>query len=119
MTRNNNKYNNNVKELGQYHQPIGKKQQQKLFRLTKNVAIEPVINSRLHKDVAFFGVKDFKGATRRHNKMLRKILSGYGQDVPSSRPSTRPAPNADPIPCALREKNLSKCNKLAKHRETE
>ena len=56
---------------------------------------------------AFFGVKDFKGATRRHNNKLRKTLSGYGQDVPPARPSTRHTPKADPIPYANKERERS------------
>ena len=69
---------------------------------------------------AFFGVMDFKGATRRHNNKLRKNLSGYGQDVPPARPSTRPTPKADPISYALRERKICpRCNELAKHRATE
>jgi ribosomal protein L40E len=69
---------------------------------------------------AFFGVKVFKGATRRHNNKLRKTLSGYGQEVPPIRPSNRPAPKAVPIPYSLRERKICpRCNKLAKHRATE
>ena len=131
MTRNNNKFNNNYKELGEYNKnKFGKspanwqKAATKAFSALRQggnlTSQQQSITQDVIEAAAFFGVKDFKGATRRHNNKLRKTLSGYGQDVPPARPSTRHTPKADPIPYANRERKICpRCNKLAKHRATE
>ena len=78
MTRNNNKYNNNFKELGEYNEnKFGKspanwqKAATKAFSALQQGGNSTSQQQSITQDVieaaAFFGVKDFKGATRRHN----------------------------------------------------